>query len=96
VNPTVKNQRSKMLLKTEAEVGKQFLINQIGTSRQLLIEEFNCDTGLLSGYTENYIRVFVPAENQGQEQLINSFLEVRLIRLHEDGMLGETISLAKN
>jgi threonylcarbamoyladenosine tRNA methylthiotransferase MtaB len=89
VNPTIKNQRSTTLLKIEAEIGKQFLTNQIGTIRQLLIEEFNCDAGLLSGYTENYIRVFVPGKNQEPDQLINSFMEVRLIGLYEDGMLGE-------
>jgi threonylcarbamoyladenosine tRNA methylthiotransferase MtaB len=91
VNPTIKNQRSTMLLKFEAETGKQFLINQIGTIRKLLIEEFNCETGLFSGYTENYIRVFVPCDGQRQEQMLNSFLEVCLIGLHKDGMLGEAV-----
>jgi threonylcarbamoyladenosine tRNA methylthiotransferase MtaB len=91
VNPGDKNRRSKILLKTESEIGKQFLINQIGTSRTLLIEEFNSDNGLLSGYTENYIRVFVPNSRQRQEELINSFLEVRLIGLFQDGMLGEAV-----
>ena len=91
VNPTIKNQRSTMLLKIEAESGKQFLTKQIGTKRQLLIEEFHADTGLLSGYTENYIRVFAPNSNQVPELLINTFMEVRLIGLFQDGMLGEAI-----
>ncbi len=91
VTPGDKNRRSKMLLKTESEIGKQFLMNQIGTSRILLIEEINSETGLLSGYTENYIRVFVPNISQRQEELINSFLEVRLIGLFQDGMLGESV-----
>jgi threonylcarbamoyladenosine tRNA methylthiotransferase MtaB len=89
VNPATKNRRSTELLKIEAETGKQFLINQIGTKRQLLIEEIHNQTGTISGYTENYIRVYVPSENKRQEHLINSFIEVRLIGLYLDGMLGE-------
>lgn len=97
VNPAVKNQRSAKLLKIEAETGKQFLTSQIGTKRQLLIEEFNCDTGLLSGYTENYIRVYVPKIGNEHEwsQLINSFMTVHLTGLYEDGMLGEAVQGAK-
>jgi len=89
VNPAMKNRRSAELLKIEAETGKQFLINQIGTKRQLLVEEIHNQTGIMSGYTENYIRVYVPGEKNGQEHLINSFIEVRLIGLYQDGMLGE-------
>lgn len=92
VDPAIKNKRSAMLLKIEYEVGKQFLTNQIGTKRRLLIEDYNRNTGLLSGYTENYIRVYLP--NHGQEtepeRLINSFIDVHLTDLYKDGMLGES------
>jgi threonylcarbamoyladenosine tRNA methylthiotransferase MtaB len=91
VNPSIKNQRSAMLLKIESETGKLFLKSQIGSKRQLLIEEFHCETGFLSGYTENYIRVFMPGNGKRHTHLINSFIEVRLIGLHEDGMLCETV-----
>jgi threonylcarbamoyladenosine tRNA methylthiotransferase MtaB len=92
VDPAIKNQRSTMLLKIESEVGKRFLINQIGTKRRLLIEDFNGKTGLLSGYTENYIRVYLPNHLQETEpeRLINSFMEVHLTGLYEDGMLAES------
>jgi len=95
VNPAIKNQRSKKLLKIESEIGKQFLLNQIGTKRQLLIEEFNCDTGLLSGYTENYIRVYKPNTSQEPGQLINTFMEVQLTGLYADGMLSEAVQSTK-
>lgn len=91
VNPVIKNRRSTELLKIESEIGKQFLINQTGTKRQLLIEHFDSRTGTLSGYTENYIRVVVQNSEAGQEQLINTFMKVRLIGLYEDGMLGEKV-----
>ncbi len=93
VNSERKNQRSTALLKMESEIGKKFLTNQIGTKRQLLVEHVDSRTGTLSGYTENYIRVFVPGKVYEQEQFINSFMEVRLIGLHEDGMLGEAVRL---
>lgn len=95
VNPAIKSKRSTMLLKLEAEIGKQFLSNQIGTKRQLLIEEFNCDSGLLSGYTENYIRVYMTNIGPEPEQLTNTFMEVRLTGLYADGMLGEAVQSAK-
>lgn len=94
VNPAIKNSRSTELLRIESEVGKQFLINQIGTIRQLLIEEIHTQTETISGYTENYIRVYVPSVGKELEHIINSFMEVRLIGLYQDGMLGEAISFA--
>jgi len=91
VNPAIKNKRSAMLLKAEEETGKQFLRNQIGTKRQLLIEDIDSKTGTISGYTENYIRVFVPNIGLDKERSINTFMDVRLIELFQDGMLGEAI-----
>lgn len=92
VNPVEKNQRSARLQEVESEVGKHFLINQIGTIRQLLVEEANCDTGMLSGYTENYIRVYVPKMGIDQNDRINTFITVRLSEIYLDGMMGDPIT----
>jgi threonylcarbamoyladenosine tRNA methylthiotransferase MtaB len=89
VNPTEKNRRSAKLLEIEHEVGKSFLTQQIGTQRELLIEEYDSVTGTLSGYTENYIRVYIPNMKQNQSNKVNSFMEVRLTGLYQDGMLAE-------
>lgn len=92
VNGAIKNQRSARLLHIEAETGKTFLRNQIGTVRQLLIEEVNPKTGVLSGYTENYIRVFIPHIEKDSNRHVNTFMKVRLTGLQADGMTGEAIA----
>lgn len=89
VNPVQKNQRSAKLLKIQEMVGQQYLENQIGTIRRLLIEEVNDQNGMISGYTENYIRVYMPHEGKSQDQLMNTFMDVRLTGLFQDGMIGE-------
>lgn len=39
----------------------------------------------ITGYTDNYIKVYVPG---GRENL-NSFKEVKLLEIYKDGMKGE-------
>jgi len=92
INPAEKNRRSAALLKLEGEVGRRFLEQQIGTRRTLLIEDVDCQTGMISGYTENYIRVYVPGDSTDSSPQINAFLQVSLTGFYLDGMYGEPIT----
>ena len=44
--------------------------------------------GLLTGYSENYIKVYAA----GGEELLNSFQKVTLLEEYKDGMKGELIN----
>ena len=53
--------------------------------RTVLFEE--TDGGLLTGYSENYIKVYA----SGGEDRLNRFQKVRLLEEYKDGMKGEII-----
>jgi threonylcarbamoyladenosine tRNA methylthiotransferase MtaB len=95
VDSTVKNLRSTKLIELGEQTGNAFQKSQIGSTRQVLIEEVNCKTGHLSGYTENYIRVSILNPGGAPNQWMNTFIDVRLTGLLEDGMIGEPIESDK-
>ena len=61
----------------------------IGRSITALIENRReKGTGLLTGLADNYIRVKV----EGGEELMNRLVRVRVVSLHNKGVLGEVLS----
>ena len=80
----VKNERSQRLIACAAEAERKFFESCVGTCRKVLFEV--CDQeGWVAGYTDNYIRVYVP----GDEKMCGEFANVRLTGLFRDGMCGE-------
>jgi hypothetical protein len=51
----------------------------------VLIEEYLEDTGCLTGYTDNYIRVYI---KEDRVDIINEFCKVKLGEDFMDGMSG--------
>lgn len=87
VSGEVKNSRSKILIeKAEEDAGRFFALCQ-GAVRQVLFEERGED-GLLTGYTDNYIKVYTA----GGEEMLNQFYNVRLLKEFKDGMKGEIVN----
>ena len=61
----------------------------VGNLRTALFEEIT-EEGLLTGYTENYVRVY--AEPEGDpEKLLNEFCTVIMGTPFEDGMTAEIV-----
>ena len=58
-----------------------------GAKRQVLFEEISED-GLLTGYTDNYIKVYAIGENA----MLNQFYNVKLLNEYKDGMKGEIVN----
>lgn len=81
---TVKNQRSGALIEKAAEDASRFFAMCRGAVRKVLFEEFDED-GMLTGYTDNYIKVYV----SGGEEMLNQFYDVKLLDEYKDGMKGE-------
>lgn len=84
VSGEVKNKRGRILIDEAAQTGEKFFERCIGTVRTVLLEE-TFGTGLLTGYTDNYIKVYMP----GDETMLNRFYSVKLLDKFEDGMKGE-------
>ncbi len=79
---SIKRRRSALLRELGREKRRAFLEKARGSVRQVLIEGTrDRATGLLKGYTDNYIRVLLP----GTDSLMNSFLRVRLGSFAPDG-----------
>ena len=95
VSPQVKNRRSDDLEKVAAEAAEGFYqINlaaaEEGRLERVLVEEIvEKPTGrFLTGYTGNYIRVFIDANQAGPdpELLLDQFVNVKLTGISHDGM----------
>ncbi|MGF6375420.1 threonylcarbamoyladenosine tRNA methylthiotransferase MtaB [Clostridiales Family XIII bacterium PM5-7] len=79
-----KMRRSKMLMKKADEAATKFFAACQGETRRVLIEEATKD-GLLTGYTDNYVKVYIP----GTEDQLNQFEQIKLLEPYKDGMKGE-------
>jgi threonylcarbamoyladenosine tRNA methylthiotransferase MtaB len=86
VRGEVKNLRSDRLMEAGDKAAGEFFAKERGKVRTVLFEEV-LKNGLVTGYTENYIRVYADAS----ENLLNEFVKVRLDEAYEDGMKGTVI-----
>lgn len=89
VDPQVKSLRSEALMRVAQETATAFLTGNLGTVREVLLERKNPDTGYWEGFTENYIKVYVKVERG--EDLLNQFLQVKLISPYGEGVVGEFV-----
>lgn len=64
--------------------GRAFRQRFIGRAMPVLWENLEPESGLWSGLTDNYIRVWMPSS----EDLHNRLMDVELVALEDDGMLG--------
>ncbi len=85
IAPPVKKARSQMLMEAGELASKRFFEANRGKARTVLIEEYLDDLGCMTGYTDNYIRVYIKGDNP---DLINTFCEVKLGESFMDGMTG--------
>ncbi len=84
IAPEVKKERVKRLIEEGEEAKLAFLKKSAGDVRRVLIEERDEKSGLLTGYTDNYIRVYL----EGDDSMLNTFADVRLGDVFEDGVIA--------
>ena len=63
-------------------------VSTVGQTLEVLWEERQGELGIMSGLTDNYLRVYTISEGE----LANTVAPVRLTRLQADGLWGETVS----
>jgi len=86
VEERVKKERSKSLRNLGKKLSQDFASQFLGKTLRVLVEsQPDSESGLLSGYTDNYIRVLFP----GKEEFKNKFIRVRLTGIKEGRALGK-------
>lgn len=88
-NNATKEARSRRAVAIAAEMNAQYRRSLIGTVQDVLFEESTA--GFDVGHTPNYMKVYLPAAGRH-----NQVLPIRITDLHEDGLLGEEISIQNN
>ena len=80
----VKRSRIERLIALKTRLKDAFVERNLGTCQRVLLEEN--DGGFSSGYTGNYVKAYLPAENATE-----GMVEVRLISKFKDGALCEVV-----
>lgn len=92
VAPQVKNRRSEILHELGEKTAKAFFRKCAGREECVLFEEINPESGMITGFTDNYTRVYMKYENLSDaEALLNSFVTVKLVAPFRDGMTAKLI-----
>ena len=84
-----RRRRNKMLTILSEKKRRYFYEQFTGTDRTVLFEQSR-ETGLMSGFTDNYVRVSLPL----QEELLNTMAPVHLHHINEEGAVEATLSAA--
>lgn len=77
----VRNERSRMLHILSDKKRRAFYEQNIGSTRPVLFEK-DIEDGMIHGFTDNYVRVAVPAD----EELINKLRTVRIGEIASNGV----------
>lgn len=75
IDPKIKTERVNKLLALSKELEQEYRSKFIGKEMEVIIEERNKQTKLLSGYTSNYLRVNVDLDDQNIGQIVKIKLE---------------------
>jgi len=86
IAPPVKKVRSQVLMEAGESASKRFYEANKGKVRTVLVEEYLENMDCMTGYTDNYIRVYIKGCS---EDMINTFCPVELCESFMDGMLGK-------
>ncbi len=90
-----KNRRAHIALGLADELREDFLKSQIGKTVNVLAETFNMETGLISGYTENYTPVSFKVSGSSATSIVNVLsnkivsVVITDVDLENDCCLGE-------
>jgi len=88
VPPSMKKQRAQRLRGVGEAASRAFRRRFIGRTLTVLWEREGARPGVISGLTDNYLRVYTACE----EELSHVITPVRLVRLYGDGLWGQIVS----
>ena len=89
ISAGVKKARSILLTKAGEKASEEFLKSCIGSIRQVLYEEYHEKDGTVSGYSDNYIKVYHPVSGPKEaETLLNRFVKTEFQMIYKEGIKG--------
>jgi len=91
VDMHVRRKRNKMLRILSEKKKRAFYSNFVNTERTVLLEKSKTE-GYLSGYTDNYIRIELPFD----ENLLNTVQKLKLLRINEAGLMEASAATLVN
>jgi threonylcarbamoyladenosine tRNA methylthiotransferase MtaB len=83
----IKSRAGRLISSGETSM-QQFFSSNAGKTRRVLVEEFLEGEGAYTGYTDNYIKVYIN-KNYTDKMVLNEFADVKLTGLYKDGMKAE-------
>ena len=86
-----RKERNKMLRILSEKKKRAFYAQHAGTTRKVLFEAEN-DSGTMYGFTDNYIKVGVPYN----EELVNTIQEVELLQVSASGYMKGWVGVLQN
>ena len=81
-----------MLIRAGELSARRFFESCFDNKKRVLIEEYVDHTGFYTGYTDNYIKVYINhnyVNNTSDSCIVNEFKDVRLSGILGDGMAAE-------
>jgi tRNA-2-methylthio-N6-dimethylallyladenosine synthase len=88
IPPPVKKERAAALAEAADEASKRFFASMEGARRVVLWERFEPECGCLTGYTDNYVKVYRALDADGAAALANTFETVTIGPPFRNGVLA--------
>lgn len=86
----IKKLRSTELTKESKTASREFLQSIMGSVRQVLFEEYDESTGYISGFSDNYIKVYCRITEHTQvDNFLNQFADVVFLEIYNEGVSGK-------
>ena len=94
IPPNVKKERAARLAEEADFAAVRFHDGLRGTVRKVLFEEYNKQNGEISGFSDNYIRIYCSVPDcEEAEDMLNGFWNVTLGKPYKDGIKGDCGSI---
>lgn len=88
VSSQIKNERSAVLMEEGEEAAARFIRQNRDKARKVLFEEYLPEERLMTGHTDNYLKIYVPVSSVQSEELLNTICNVRIGKQYLDGAEG--------
>ncbi|NLP31283.1 MAG: tRNA (N(6)-L-threonylcarbamoyladenosine(37)-C(2))-methylthiotransferase MtaB [Clostridiales bacterium] len=84
----IKKRRSAELIRVAEITSEKMIKTNLGEKRKVLFEEYDEATGLISGFSDNYIKVYCKVKEDLANELLNQFAVVSFMEKYKEGVLG--------
>lgn len=84
----IKKRRSSELIEISKASSNEIQKLNFGSTRKVLFEEYDERTGHISGFSDNYIKIYCLVTESMAKTLLNKFVDVKLLEQYKEGIIG--------